>query len=51
MYIRGNWKAAKSKFSYILRCEEYSKDGPTKKLLNFMEETDYNTPPNWSGYR
>lgn len=50
MYIRGNWKAATSKFQYIIRAENPD-DGPTKNLLNFMSATNYVAPMDWPGYR
>jgi len=26
-------------------------DGPTKVLMDFMKETNFETPENWPGYR
>ena len=50
MYVRGNWPAAKNKFSYLIKNSE-TEDGPSKSLLKIMAVSDYKAPKGWLGYR
>ena len=49
-FLRGDFKRARK---MLLQVEFIKKgqDGPTKVLMDFMKETNFETPENWPGYR
>ena len=47
-YKKGMWKDAKTIFE---KCVKQRNDGPSKTLLEFMEETNFVAPSDWDGYR
>jgi class 3 adenylate cyclase len=49
-FIIGDWTRAVEKFSETLRLSK-KKDGPSKRILEFMEEHNNVTPDSWQGYR
>jgi len=50
LFERGNWSEAKKVFEMISAIKGCI-DFPTKNLLAVMEETNYNAPADWRGYR
>ena len=47
-YLQGNWPKARQLFEEALDKEQ---DNPTRCLLDFMEENDFEAPKTWKGYR
>jgi class 3 adenylate cyclase len=48
-YIGGKWDKATDYFNECLSI--YPNDEPTKVLLKYLKEHDYEAPSNWQGYR
>ena len=48
-YVQGRWSEAKEAFEEVLRGRE--SDKPTKNLMEFMAETNFQPPPNWRGFK
>ncbi|KAL4444740.1 hypothetical protein ABPG74_015948 [Tetrahymena malaccensis] len=49
LYLEGKWTESKQIFDTILINKQ--DDGPTKATLEFMSETDYQAPQDWSGFK
>ncbi|EAR85238.3 adenylate/guanylate cyclase domain protein (macronuclear) [Tetrahymena thermophila SB210] len=49
LYLQGNWSQSKEIFDTILI--DKKDDGPTKATLEFMSESDYQAPQDWSGFK
>jgi class 3 adenylate cyclase len=48
-YISGNWSKSQN---YFTQCQVLApSDKPTKVLLDYMKEFNYNSPKDWRGYR
>ncbi|CAD8192164.1 unnamed protein product [Paramecium octaurelia] len=48
-YLDGDWKTARAMFQEALKLKP--NDGPTEAVLHSMEETNYQKPSDWKGYR
>ena len=48
-YIEGNWDYAKTALEECLELDPF--DGPTKTIINFMKETNYQVPIDWEKCR
>lgn len=48
-FEKGNWTESKRIFEQALAI--MPEDGPSKKLLGHMQETNFQAPENWQGYR
>ena len=48
-YVSGHWKEAKDLFSKTMKLR--SEDGPSKALINFMQEYNFVAPSDWAGIR
>lgn len=48
-YIGGDWELAGKKFDECLNF--FENDGPTKTLLKFIKEHNFQAPNNWQGFR
>ena len=48
--ISGNWIEAKKCFEKALELTN-NQDGPSKFLLHYMEQLDFESPEDWPGYR
>lgn len=48
-YIKGHWSEAKQLFESCLKT--IPDDGPTKALLEFMGEHNFQKPEDWAGWR
>ena len=48
-YVSGNWKEAKELFSKAMKLRY--EDGPSKALINFMQESNFKAPSDWAGIR
>ena len=44
-YVNGDWSNAKTTFEKVL--ELRAGDGPSKRIVEFMEENNYTPPANW----
>jgi class 3 adenylate cyclase len=49
LFTKGDWKNATELFRAVLKIDK--DDGPTKFLLDYIEEEHQTPPPNWIGYR
>ncbi|KAL4493573.1 hypothetical protein ABPG72_004066 [Tetrahymena utriculariae] len=49
LYLQGNWSESKEIFDNILI--NHKDDGPSKATLEFMSESDYQAPQDWSGFK
>lgn len=49
-YIKGDWQRAKEVFQETLRMSQ-NKDGPSKFLLEVIDENGGTAPTDWAGYR
>ena len=49
-YEIGDWKQARIEFEKVEGIKG-KPDAPTKTILEFMKETDYQKPKDWEGYR
>ena len=49
-YLNGNWKSAKKYFEKSEK-ELGEEDGPSKFLIKYMSEFEFNCPENWVGGR
>jgi len=48
-FIRGDWTLAKEKFLETLRLSK-KKDGPSKRILEYIKEHHDSAPDDWNGY-
>ena len=49
LYVAGKWEEAKEQFDKVL--EIIPADKPTKNLIDHMEQTSMQPPPNWKGHK
>ena len=49
-FLKGDFKRARKMLMQVDFIKR-SADGPTKVLMDFMKETNFETPANWPGYR
>ena len=48
-FLKGDFKRARKLLMQIAFIKK--DDGPTKELMDFMKETNFETPKGWPGYR
>lgn len=49
-FLKGDFKRARKMLMQVEFIKK-SVDGPTKVLMDFMKETNFEKPENWPGYR
>ena len=51
-YIAGEWKVAKKTLEVCVKASPHiGGDGPSRAVLDFMKEHNYEAPAAWPGYR
>ena len=50
-YVIGDWKKARDIFHITVRLPNGHEDGPSKFLINVIDDHGGTTPSNWEGFR